>query len=129
MHSAADLLGLTSSDATRQQVGQAMGVSQLVVTRWRNIALLSAITNGPNPGQLDVLIANNIDSPEALRTADIPELMKDVTAAIQYSLVEITEDDLKAWAHPHAGAIRALDPAQAPAVVASFDEAGRGQLA
>ena len=103
VHTAADLRDMTSTDAGQQLFAQAVGVPQLVIARWRNIAMLASIPNGPDTGQLDLLIAVGVDSLKALRAAvdeDISKLVKDLRAAAAYSPVEIRAEDLRRWAWP-----------------------------
>ncbi len=100
VHTAADLLDKTSSRADRQLVAEAVGVSQLVVARWRNIALLSGPRAEPSPGQIDVLIAQGVDSLAALRAKPLDKLAADIENATTYSLISISESDLEDWARP-----------------------------
>lgn len=99
-HTAAELLDMTSTGAERQLMAQALGVSQLVVARWRNIALLNVMPGGPDPGQLDVLIAQGVDSPKVLQGKNrkaIAELAEKIQTATKYSQVTITKGDLAHW--------------------------------
>jgi len=100
VHTAVDLLDRTSTRADRQLVAQAVGVSQLVVARWRNIALLCGARAEPSPGQIDVLIAQGVDSPAALRAKSLDKLAADIAQATAYSPISIKKCDLERWARP-----------------------------
>lgn len=55
---------------------------------------------GPDPGQLDVLIAQGVDSPKVLQGKNrkaIAELAEKIQAATKYSQVTITKGDLAHW--------------------------------
>jgi Domain of unknown function (DUF4332) len=101
VHSASDLCDMTSTAVEQQLFAVAIGVTQLVVARWRNIALLASIPDGPDPGQLDILVAAGVDSPRALRAAvnqNIQKLTSDLDLAAAYSPVQIKMGDLRRWA-------------------------------
>jgi Domain of unknown function (DUF4332) len=107
VHTAADLVAMTSTNAERLRMAHAVGVSQLVIARWRNIARLSGISGEPDglrkpdSGQLDVLVTQDIDSPEALQLKvheDLATLVRDIQAATKHSAVTIAKEDLELWA-------------------------------
>jgi hypothetical protein len=112
VHNGGDLDALTGNDAKLQLFAQAVGVSQLVVARWRSIAGLAGLSSGPAPGQLDLLVTVGVDSVRALRAAvekDLHQLVSNLAAAGLHSSVEISAADLTRWAHarqarPTAGA-------------------------
>jgi hypothetical protein len=112
VHNGGDLDALTGNDAKLQLFAQAVGVSQLVVARWRSIAGLAGLSSGPAPGQLDLLVTVGVDSVRALRAAvekDLDQLVSDLATAGMHSSVEISAADLTRWAHarqarPTAGA-------------------------
>jgi hypothetical protein len=100
VHSADDLISMTSSDTGLELFAEAVDVPQLVVARWRNIAGLASIASGPNPGQLDLLIAAGVDSVSALLAAvdeNLSRLVSDLGAAGINSSVEIDAEDLSLW--------------------------------
>lgn len=117
VHSATDLRAMTFTDAETQLFAKAIGVSQLVVERWRNIAILGTLSpGGPDLGQLDLLIAAGVDSPEELRAqtatqANVAKLhTKLVAASSDHQVTVPDQNTLKGWAEiadrPHASRVR-----------------------
>ena len=105
VRTAGDLREMTSTGAKMRLFAQAVGVSQLVVARWRNIAILGTLTpDGPDLGQLDLLVAECVDSLEELRAqtatpADAGRLHEKLLAAGADRRVMVpNQDDLERWA-------------------------------
>ncbi len=67
IHTASDLLRMTATEAAQGRFAKDVGVPPLVVGRWRQIARLSDLKpDGPNLGELDLLLAVDVDSPAIL---------------------------------------------------------------
>jgi tetratricopeptide (TPR) repeat protein len=101
VHDAGDLVFMTSDGTELKLFAQAVGVSQLVASRWRNIAGLANIPGGPDLGQLNLLVEAGVDSVKALQAAvgkDIDQLVRDLRTAGTYSSEEIKTEDLRRWA-------------------------------
>lgn len=96
-----DLMNMTSTEASLHLVAKAVGVPQMVVRRWRNIAVLGNIPGGPDLGQLDLLVNAGVDSPRALQAAVNNGLdglvMKLDDEAIDFQ-AEIQIGELRDWA-------------------------------
>jgi hypothetical protein len=105
VHTAADLWAMTSTKADLQLFAQAIGVPLLVVKRWRNIAALGTLRpDGPGLGQLDLLVAAGVDSPEELRAETETETDADTlheklaAAGPDHQSTVPDQDTLKRWA-------------------------------
>jgi Domain of unknown function (DUF4332) len=98
VHTADDLIDQTDTAGKRRLVAQAVGVSPLVIARWRDIALLCHLPKPPNPGQLNALVAQGVDSQKALKEKASDKLFQDITSATKNSQVAITKRQLMGWA-------------------------------
>jgi hypothetical protein len=102
VHNAVDLNAMTCDDAKLKLFAQAVGVPQLVAGRWRNIAGLATLPQGPEPGQLNLLVTVGVDSIGALREAveqNLARLLRDLTAAGRYSATSFCREELTRWAN------------------------------
>ena len=101
VYTASDLLDMTSTQAKRHLFAKAVGVPQMVVARWRAIAILGNIPTGPDIGQLDLLINAGVDSPQALQSAvnnGIDELARKLSDEAIDSPADIQVGELRKWA-------------------------------
>ena len=105
VHTAAGLREMTSSLAQKRLFAEAIGVSPLVIARWCNIAMLGMLgPDGPDLGQLDLLVAAEVDSQKELcaqtaTKADVDRLYAKLVAACADRRVTVPDkDDLIRWA-------------------------------
>ena len=103
VHTADDLIDQTDTAGKRKLVAQAVGVSPLVIARWRDIALLCHLPKPPDPGQLNALVAQGVDSQKALKEKTCnrdasDKLFEGITSATKNSRVAITKRQLMGWA-------------------------------